>query len=228
MPNAPTVVEKDMVKDQMQDVDQLNALHTTTRASIVTGNITWNPCAGAKIILSPKSDRRNTVKDDAFNDTIFDTLCASSTSQLTTNHQTTNGKRTLTLEHHFHDQLSSTWWKRPSKPQPFLNITVRLVNEDYKQLGFAPITAASKSITLQAMADTGCQSCLAGLKCIQRIGLNKSDLIPVTMKMRAANNDAINILGAVILRLSGNNDKGSTFETQIRSPTSPTTQRNCS
>lgn len=39
------------------------------------------------------------------------------------------------------------------------------------------------------MADTGCQSCLASIKVICRLGLSESDLIPVTMQMYAMNNN---------------------------------------
>ena len=58
------------------------------------------------------------------------------------------------------------------------------------------------------MADTGCQSCLAGLKIVKKLGLSTRDLIPVSMKMHAADNHNIRILGATILRLSGKNNKG--------------------
>ena len=58
------------------------------------------------------------------------------------------------------------------------------------------------------MADTGCQSCLAGLKIVKKLGLSTRDLIPVDIKMHAADNHDIRILGAAILRLSGKNNKG--------------------
>ena len=64
------------------------------------------------------------------------------------------------------------------------------------------------------MADTGCQSCLASLKIIQRFGLLEKDLIPVTLHMVAANNKGINILGASILRFSGELKSGTTLETR--------------
>jgi len=47
---------------------------------------------------------------------------------------------------------------------------------------------------MSAMADTGCQSCLTGIKVIQQLGLHQSDLIPVSMRMHAANNQGIEIL----------------------------------
>ena len=52
------------------------------------------------------------------------------------------------------------------------------------------------------MADTGCQSCLAGLK-VKKLVVSVRDLIPVNIKMQVANNDNIRILGAALLRLSG-------------------------
>ena len=61
---------------------------------------------------------------------------------------------------------------------------------------------------MAAMADTGCQSCLAGLKIVKKLGLSIKDLIRVDMKMHAADNHDIRILGATILRLSGKNNKG--------------------
>jgi hypothetical protein len=64
------------------------------------------------------------------------------------------------------------------------------------------------------MADTGCQSCLASLKIIQHLGLREKDLIPVTMRMYAANNNGINILGATILRLSGKSKSGDALATR--------------
>ena len=61
-----------------------------------------------------------------------------------------------------------------------------------------PPTSRLTPVQLSAMADTGCQSCLASVKVIHRLGLRESDLIPVTMQMHTMNNNGIKILGAVI------------------------------
>ena len=63
------------------------------------------------------------------------------------------------------------------------------------------------------MADTGCQSCLAGSYILKRIRLTSDDLIPVKMKMHAANNGGINIIGAVILWFTGNTASGTALDT---------------
>ena len=64
------------------------------------------------------------------------------------------------------------------------------------------------------MADTGCQSCLVGIKAVSHLGLRAEDLIPVSMKMHAANNNSIKILGAVILQFSGKSASGNHMESR--------------
>ncbi|VDI39664.1 Hypothetical predicted protein [Mytilus galloprovincialis] len=76
------------------------------------------------------------------------------------------------------------------------------------------MTKRTNTVAISAMADTGCQSCLAGIKVIHRLGINQTELIPVNMKMHAANNKGITILGATILRISGKDDQGRHVETR--------------
>ncbi|GFN80913.1 hypothetical protein PoB_000741900 [Plakobranchus ocellatus] len=75
---------------------------------------------------------------------------------------------------------------------------------DIQSLGFhTPISSPTRPVTFPAMADTGCQSCLAGLGLLTKMGLNRRHLLPVKIKMTAANHGAINIVGALALRISG-------------------------
>jgi len=73
---------------------------------------------------------------------------------------------------------------------------------------------SSLAASIPALADTGCQSCLTGLKVVQRLGLREEQLIPVTMRMHGANNDGIRILGALLLRISCINSTGQTVATK--------------
>ncbi len=52
------------------------------------------------------------------------------------------------------------------------------------------------------------------MKVVERLGLRKHDLIPVTMQMHAANNDGIKILGAAIMRFTGKSKTGKTRESR--------------
>ena len=77
-----------------------------------------------------------------------------------------------------------------------------------------PPTSRLTPVQLSAMADTGCQSCLASVKVICCLRLRESALISVTMQMRTVNNNGIKILCAVILRFSGKSPSGQTFESR--------------
>ncbi len=74
--------------------------------------------------------------------------------------------------------------------------------------------ASPKSMQLTAIADTGCQSCLASMNVIRRLGLSENALIPVTTSMHTVNNSSIHILGATILRFSGKCKQGQQLETR--------------
>ncbi|XP_048575650.1 uncharacterized protein LOC116619407 [Nematostella vectensis] len=133
---------------------------------------------------------------------VFDALCSVNSSS---DDHAIHG---ISLDHHLYDNLSNRWIRSASQPQPYISLTATIQPDDYTALGFHPVTNKPKSAQLPAMADTGCQSCLASLSVIRRFGLNEADLIPVTTRMHAANGTGIPILGAVILRLTGNNQPG--------------------
>ena len=106
--------------------------------------------------------------------------------------------------------------KKRSQPQPTFTLDVEISEEDFVTLGI-PHTAcrrATKSNPTTVIADTGCQSCLAGVNLLYTLGHTPSDLIPVTTKMRSATGEDIQLLGATILKLSGSDAKGNTFSTK--------------
>ena len=123
------------------------------------------------------------------------------------------GRRAVALDHHVYDQLSNMWLRRSSEPQPYVMLTVTPVGEDYADLGF-PLKSRTRSSILPSMADTGCHSCLGGMRLLPRLGMTADDLIPVSMKMHAANGKGINIPGAAILRFSRKSPYGEPRETR--------------
>ena len=138
---------------------------------------------------------------------VFDALC-----NLTSIEPNSNISA-ISLDHHLYDQLTRTWFKQRSEPQPFLDVNISVSAEDYRKMNCTPPTRTNSS-TVSVMADTGCQSCLAGIKVIKRLGLNISDLVPVTMQMHAANEKGIKIVGATFLSISGQDENGQTLETR--------------
>ena len=147
---------------------------------------------------------KNGTKTTEHGDAIFDTLCGLSS---------TDNSNSTPLDHHIFNQFTKGWLRRQSKPQPFVRLQMSVEREDYNHFGFTLKNPRQQSF-VSALADTGCQSCLAGLKIVKKLGLSTKDLIPVALKMHAADNHDIRILGATILRLSGTNDKGEKTSTR--------------
>ncbi|CAB4041678.1 Hypothetical predicted protein, partial [Paramuricea clavata] len=159
--------------------------------------------ATRKTVCLQKTKPKPPLPQKANNDqegAIFDSLCSTSCG--------------ISIDHHLYNQLNDCWVRQSSKPQPFITLATTVCPEDYKTFGMTPPEIPRRRLQIPVMADTGCQSCLASMKIIERFGLQQKDLIPVTMRMVAANNKGINILGATILRFSGRSKSGATLETR--------------
>ena len=148
---------------------------------------------GAKAAKSPEHE-----------DMISDTLC-----QVTS----MDGTKRASVDHHIFDKITKGWLRRRSKSQPYVRLQMKIQREYYDHFGF-PLGVPQARSFVSTMAVTGCQSCLAGLKVVKKLGVSVKDLIPVNIKMQAANNDNIRILGATILRLSGKNNEGEERQTR--------------
>ena len=115
----------------------------------------------------------------------------------------------IEIAHHVYNDLCRMWERRSSDPQPFIDITIQVVPSDIAELGVKPANLSpSPTVIKPAMADTGCQSMLAGESVLRSLGRSRSDLIPCSTRMSAANENAIDILGALPLRISGTSEEG--------------------
>lgn len=153
--------------------------------------------------LNPR--RKRGIPDDntemvQANSTVFESLCSIHTSR-------------KVMKHHLYNRNCSRWERRTSAPQPSLQVKIRISPSDYETLG-QTCRIKSNEISCPAIADTGCQSCLSGMQILRQLGMRAEDLIPVAMKMHAANNLNIEILGAIIARISGTCSKGDPIETR--------------
>ena len=130
--------------------------------------------------------------------------------------ETTMCTDAITLEHHIYDSFRRTWEKRGSAPQPTVAVSVKHCPDDTRSLQLPSNVTSSRplSTTYPATADTGCQSCLAGTTLLHQMGLTHANLNRVKMRMTAADNRPINIIGALILRISGKTSNNETLETR--------------
>ena len=141
-----------------------------------------------------KRDSNSTSRGDA----VFDALCELTPAENT---------KAVTLNHHIFDKPMQEWLRQRSEPQPYIRLKMSVDPEDYKRLGL-PLKVPPTHSFINAMADTGCQSCLAGLSIVKKLGFSTNDLVPVQLKMHTADDRDLEILGATLLKLSGKDSKG--------------------
>ena len=121
----------------------------------------------------------------------------------------------ITLDHHIYNEFCDVWEKRASDSQPLIDVFIQAIPSDTQALGFSTsLISPTSLVPYPAMADTGCQSCLADVSLLSKLGLQQRHLIPVTMRMTAANSQGIRILGALALRISGTCPSGETLQTR--------------
>ena len=147
-----------------------------------------------------------TPPDDAT--AVFDTLCSLDCPSL----PTTDGIR---LDHHVYNELLQAWERRASDPRPTITVSIRAIPSDIRALGFPTrFTRPTPVVLCPAMADTGCQSCLASTSLLPQLGLTKHHLLPVTLRMTAANENKIAIAGTLALWVSSTSSSGKAVETR--------------
>ena len=105
-----------------------------------------------------------------------------------------------TLHHQTWDQTSQSWSTRRSPPQPNLNVSISARAEDFRRHGHT-LREETHNLATTAMADTGCQSCLAGPTLLASLQLTATDLIPVNLMMHSASGTNLPIMGAALLRI---------------------------
>ena len=137
-------------------------------------------------------------------------------------HATSHEAKEIVLDHHiFHSQ--DGWKKSESLPHPTLRLQLTTDDSDYRHTSAVCPKVKPSSVT--AVADTGAQSCLWGLRDFHRCGFKDTDLLPVKRTMRAANMEEIQIVGAVFVRISGTDVSGKTHTAPIMAYVSPSTEK---
>ena len=64
------------------------------------------------------------------------------------------------------------------------------------------------------LVDSGAQLVVIGLSHLYGMGLSKKDLVPVNMKIKAANSGGLKLLGGVFLKISGYSSSGKRWQTK--------------
>ena len=117
----------------------------------------------------------------------------------------------ISIDTQQYDRLKG-WINRPPSSHPMVNLNAHVDPSDYEHFGYK-FTSPPRSSTIPAVTNTGCQSSIIGLNVVYRLGYTENDLIPTKMRMKAIDQNTIAVQGAIILRLSGRDQYGHTFET---------------
>ena len=143
---------------------------------------------------------------------VFDTLCSIGVTVPKADEHTTD----VLLDHHVYNSMRDTWEKRPSAPQPTIPVFVSHYPCDTRALSLqTSVRRPTAAPLVYAVADTGCQSCLAGTSLLRHLGLTQRHLSPVQLRMTAANNAPIAITGALAMRISDSPGPGGVETRQI-------------
>lgn len=102
----------------------------------------------------------------------------------------------------------SSWKQENSQPQLTINVTAWVDADDDTYFEQSPTPITYRVI---AVADTGCQISLMSVWLLHHLGVKRSKLIPTRMHMKPIKRKSVNILGAILLHMLGQ-DVYSTFK----------------
>ena len=146
---------------------------------------------------------------------VFQSLCGV-TSTLPAEDAVVCNVKDFKLEHFIYDATRDTWVKKASAPQPTMSLYATHYPSDTRALGLpTSLRRPTKAALISVVADTGCQSCLAGPNLLRKLGLRECALNKTSLNMSAANRNRLDIIGAIALRLSISASHGSTETRQI-------------
>ena len=104
-------------------------------------------------------------------------------------------QRAILLDHHIFSPECGFWRRQDPSPQPTVRVKVFTQQNDFEV--FTRDSPQTSPSFIDAVADTGAQSCLMGSRLFYKCGFQKRYLIPVKNKMIATNREPITTLGAI-------------------------------
>ena len=107
----------------------------------------------------------------------------------------------ISIKDHYIFDGTRGWRAGTASPHPTFKVRAEVDTDAYAALGLDG--PPRRSADVDAVADSGAQTCLMGLSVLRRLGLGKQHLTRVTKRILAANSEEIDVLGAVFLQLSG-------------------------
>ena len=96
------------------------------------------------------------------------------------------------------------WASKRIEDHPEVQIGIRVDTSAYTDLKLSkPAPTTKRNIQSLGLADTGAQMVVMGLNIIYALGIRKKDLVPVGMKIKAANMGGLKLLGGIPVVITG-------------------------
>ena len=106
-----------------------------------------------------------------------------------------------TLAHHAVDDFGR-WLARKPEPQPEGNVSVSVCRDGYNQLGI-PEPKTHRHFRSCSLPGTGAQMVVCGIDLVHKLGVKRGELIPLANGINAANNQGIELLGGILITITG-------------------------
>ena len=97
---------------------------------------------------------------------------------------------------------------------PLLPVKASICKEGYHQCGVLVPKTVGKVVNIACFPDTGAQLTVSGIKFIHTLGITKSELIPLSHGVSAANNSGLGLLGGAFVTFQGTGPSGAITETR--------------
>ena len=117
------------------------------------------------------------------------------------------------IGHHEHDP-DRGWVSRRAEAHPVLTVSISVSTEAYSSLRLPPPRILHRHTSTPALMDTGAQLTVAGLPLIHALGVSEEELHPLSNSVRAANSQAMELIGGLFITVSGRDGAGNTRVSQ--------------
>lgn len=109
------------------------------------------------------------------------------------------------VEHHIY---KDKWIPRPSKPHPTVTAKLTPLPDEHTQFGHNKPKSHLNPVTITMIADSGCQSSIMPLATAESMGYKERDIMPVTLSMRGAIHEDLEVEGGIVIDITVNDETG--------------------
>ena len=115
---------------------------------------------------------------------------------------------TMSLSHVGIDKFGK-WAIAHIEDHPEVTVEISPEFSGYEELNWkGKFPKSVKKINTKALVDTGAQMVVIGMNTVHSMGLRKNNLIPVGLRIKAANTGGLKLLGGVLIKISGKDKEG--------------------